>query len=131
VPAFEGTVGACTKSKPRPLDGFGGSGGGAWNIGSSIFFDGRLSKKPPALNGGGEDNCGAEGVDFLGIDEASALGVMNEGFVCGGGNVIALEVEKFRPPKASVSPLKASCDFPAGGDAPPKDDCRLWGGGWG
>jgi hypothetical protein len=107
-------------------------GGGAWNAGCSRFFEGRLSKKPPPLNRGGENNCGADGVDFAGTDVANAVVVENEDFGggCGGADAVAPELGKLRPLKASVSPPNASCGRVAGDEGPPKEGCRLCGGGW-
>ena len=91
-------------------------------------MEGKLSKKPPPLKGGGEDNCGADGVDFAGTAVANAFVVEKEDFGggCGGG---APELGKLRPLKASVRPPKASCDRVAGDEGPPKEGCRLCGRG--
>jgi hypothetical protein len=49
---FDVAADVSTNVKSSPLEGFCG---GALEFGCSDFFDDRLSKKPPPLNGGGED----------------------------------------------------------------------------
>jgi hypothetical protein len=95
-------------------------------------LEGKLSKKPPPLKEGGDDNCGADGVDFACTDVANALVGGKEGFGggCGGGDAIAPALGKLRPLKASVRPPEASCDRIAGDEGPPKEGCRMCGGGW-
>lgn len=67
-----------------------------------------MSKKLPPLNGGGEDSCGAETVDFICADVANTLAP--EGLGGGGGDIGSFEPRKLSPPKASASPPKVCGD---------------------
>ena len=80
-----------------------------------VAFDGRLSKKLPPLNGGCEVIWGAEGAAFAAIGLLKLPRPENAGEICAGGDPAVFVLGKLNPPKASVSPPKASC-LGTGGD---------------
>lgn len=116
-------AGCWVKAKSNPLDaagemteGFGAAG-----------LDGKLSKKPPPLRGGGEVICGAEGAAFAGRELVRLPNAEKLDDVCadGGGGLAVLVLGKLRPPNASASPPKASCLGAEGAAMAPNEDSRL------
>jgi hypothetical protein len=108
----------CVKEKSRPFEAVEDV---AVGFGTAALV-GRLSKKLPPLNGGGEVTCGAEGVAFGGMElDSPAMPEKAEEAGAAAGFAV-LGVEKFNPPNALARPPNASC-LAAGVEAmPPNDD---------